>query len=150
MAPAITTKKQPLCARRAAALCKASLVSPSGHQHARHCLCRAVPVSRTIGVAAPLQWLPEPPSSRCQRRRSSSRHSLRCQASSALARRTWQERAWSALNSGACLASVAGAVGFFLTSEALLLGIPVALPLISLVASKQQQKLRAEVGWTAT
>ncbi|KAK9791583.1 hypothetical protein WJX73_003017 [Symbiochloris irregularis] len=56
----------------------------------------------------------------------------------------WRERAWSAVSTGACLASVAGAVGFFLTSEALLLGAPVALPLIALVASKQQQKLRAE------
>ena len=146
MSPAITTKKQPVCARGAAPLCKATFTPNAGNQHSRHCLCRAVPVSNRFGVASHQKWLTRPPSLRCQRRLFSFKSTLCCQASSQLAKRNWQERAWSALNSGACLASVAGAVGFFLTSEALLLGLPVSLPLVALVAGKQQQKLRAEVG----
>ena len=35
--------------------------------------------------------------------------------------------------------------GLFLDFRSIVLGAPVALPLIALVASKQQQKLRAEV-----
>lgn len=41
--------------------------------------------------------------------------------------------------------SVAGAVGFFLTSEVFLLGLPVTLPLVALLASKSQEKLQTEV-----
>lgn len=97
------------------------------------------------------------PSVKCSRCNSTSRRNWRhirspgrvCCAlrshNSAVASKKWQERLWSAVNFGACLASAAGAVAFFLTSEALLLGLPTALPLIALLASKQREKLQAEV-----
>lgn len=46
---------------------------------------------------------------------------------------------------GATLGSIGGAVAFILTQEALLVGLPVVLPLLALYASRRHEQLRLEV-----
>jgi len=57
----------------------------------------------------------------------------------------WQERLWGAVDIGATLGSIGGAVAFILTQEALLVGLPVVLPLLALYASRRHEQLRLEV-----
>jgi hypothetical protein len=56
----------------------------------------------------------------------------------------WRERLWDALDVGATLGSIGGAVVFVLTQEALLVGLPVVLPLLALFASRRREALRLE------
>ncbi len=56
----------------------------------------------------------------------------------------WRERLWDALDVGATLGSIGGAVAFVLTQEALLVGLPVVLPLLALFASRRREALRLE------
>ena len=53
---------------------------------------------------------------------------------------------WTAIDAAATLGSIAGALAFIITSEALLVGIPVVLPLVAWYAGRQQQNLQIEVG----
>lgn len=57
----------------------------------------------------------------------------------------WQQRLWGAVDVGATLGAVGGAVAFVLTQEALLVGLPVVLPLLALYASRRHAQLRLEV-----
>lgn len=53
---------------------------------------------------------------------------------------------WTAIDAAATLGSVAGALAFIITSEALLVGIPVVLPLVAWYAGRQKENLQIEVG----
>ena len=57
----------------------------------------------------------------------------------------WQQQLWGAVDVGATLGAVGGAVAFVLTQEALLVGLPVVLPLLALYASRRHAQLRLEV-----
>ena len=49
------------------------------------------------------------------------------------------------LDVGAALGTVGGAVAFLITQEALLLSLPIALPLVALIASRKRENLSAQV-----
>ncbi|KAL0047178.1 hypothetical protein WJX82_008722 [Trebouxia sp. C0006] len=51
---------------------------------------------------------------------------------------------WTAIDAAATLGSVAGALAFIITSEALLVGIPVVLPLVAWYAGRQKENLQIE------
>ncbi len=53
---------------------------------------------------------------------------------------------WTAIDAAATLGSIAGALAFIITSEALLAGIPVLLPLVAWHAGRQKENLQIEVG----
>ncbi len=53
---------------------------------------------------------------------------------------------WTAIDAAATLGSIAGALAFIITSEALLVGIPVVLPLVAWYAGRQKENLQIEVG----
>ena len=53
---------------------------------------------------------------------------------------------WTAVDAAATLGSIAGALAFIITSEALLAGIPVLLPLVAWYAGRQKENLQIEVG----
>ncbi|DBB01005.1 hypothetical protein WJX77_011002 [Trebouxia sp. C0004] len=52
---------------------------------------------------------------------------------------------WTAIDAAATLGSIAGALAFIITSEALLAGIPVVLPLVAWYAGRQKENLQIEV-----
>ena len=52
---------------------------------------------------------------------------------------------WTAVDLTATLGSVGGAVAFVLTQEAMLVGLPVVLPLLALYASRKREKAVLEV-----
>lgn len=57
---------------------------------------------------------------------------------------------WTAVDLTATLGSVGGAIAFVLTQEAMLVGLPVVLPLLALYASRKREKAVLEVchsGW---
>lgn len=58
--------------------------------------------------------------------------------------RSVQETIWTALDVGATLGAVGGAVAFVLTEEVILVGLPVILPLVAFFASRQRERLRLE------
>jgi len=53
---------------------------------------------------------------------------------------------WTAIDAAATLGSIAGALAFIVTSEALLAGIPIVLPLVAWYAGRQKEHLQTEVG----
>ena len=53
---------------------------------------------------------------------------------------------WTAVDAAATIGSIAGAVAFLITSEAVLAGIPVVLPLVAWYAGRQKEGLQVEVG----
>ena len=57
----------------------------------------------------------------------------------------WKLGLWTALDVTATLGSVGGAVAFILTQEALLVGLPIVLPLLALYASRQREAAALEV-----
>ena len=56
-----------------------------------------------------------------------------------------QLRLWTAVDATATIGSIAGALAFFVTSEALLAGIPVILPLLAWYADRRKESLQVEV-----
>lgn len=52
---------------------------------------------------------------------------------------------WTAIDAAATLGSIAGALAFIITSEAVLAGIPVILPLVAWYAGRQKEGLQVEV-----
>ena len=59
--------------------------------------------------------------------------------------RDWQQGLWTAVDLTATLGSVGGAIAFVLTQEAILVGLPVVLPLLALYASRKREKAVLEV-----
>ena len=59
--------------------------------------------------------------------------------------RDWKEGLWTAVDLTATLGSVGGAIAFVLTQEAILVGLPVVLPLLALYASRKREKAVLEV-----
>lgn len=57
----------------------------------------------------------------------------------------WKQGLWTAVDLTATLGSVGGAVAFVLTQEAMLVGLPVVLPLLALYASRKREKAVLEV-----
>ena len=53
---------------------------------------------------------------------------------------------WGAVDKGAWLGAIGTAAAFIITQEAILASAPAALPLLALYASKQRERLTAEVG----
>ena len=53
---------------------------------------------------------------------------------------------WGAVDKGAWLGAIGTAAAFIITQEAILASAQVALPLLALYASKQRERLTAEVG----
>ena len=56
-----------------------------------------------------------------------------------------QLRLWTAVDAIATIGSIAGALAFLITSEALLAGIPVVLPLLAWYADRRKESLQVEV-----
>ena len=68
------------------------------------------------------------------------------QQGSALQQRNVQRaKLWDLLDIGASLGAVSAAIAFVFTAEAMLAGMPVVLPLVAMYASRQRQRLQAEV-----
>ena len=59
--------------------------------------------------------------------------------------RDWKQSLWTAVDLTATLGSVGGAIAFVLTQEAILVGLPVVLPLLALYASRKREKAVLEV-----
>ena len=59
--------------------------------------------------------------------------------------RDWKQGLWTAVDLTATLGSVGGAIAFVLTQEAILVGLPVVLPLLALYASRKREKAVLEV-----
>lgn len=57
----------------------------------------------------------------------------------------WKLLLWSTLDVTATLGSIGGAVAFILTQEAILVGLPVVLPLLALYASKRRESIKVQV-----
>jgi hypothetical protein len=57
----------------------------------------------------------------------------------------WKQGLWTAVDLTATLGSVGGAIAFVLTQEAMLVGLPVVLPLLALYASRKREKAVLEV-----
>ena len=57
----------------------------------------------------------------------------------------WRQGLWTAVDLTATLGSIGGAVAFVLTQEAMLVGLPVVLPLLALYASRKREKAVLEV-----
>lgn len=57
----------------------------------------------------------------------------------------WRQGLWTAVDLTATLGSVGGAIAFVLTQEAMLVGLPVVLPLLALYASRKREKAVLEV-----
>jgi len=57
----------------------------------------------------------------------------------------WKFLLWSTLDVTATLGSIGGAVAFILTQEAMLVGLPVVLPLLALYASKRRESIKVQV-----
>ena len=57
----------------------------------------------------------------------------------------WKLLLWGTLDVTATLGSVGGAVAFILTQEAMLIGLPLVLPLLALYASRRRESLKVEV-----
>lgn len=57
----------------------------------------------------------------------------------------WKLLLWGTLDVTATLGSVGGAVAFLLTQEALLIGLPLVLPLLALYASRRRESLKLQV-----
>ena len=57
----------------------------------------------------------------------------------------WKQGLWTAVDLTATLGSIGGAVAFVLTQEAMLVGLPVVLPLLALYASRKREKAILEV-----
>ncbi|KAL0033584.1 hypothetical protein WJX79_005150 [Trebouxia sp. C0005] len=55
---------------------------------------------------------------------------------------------WTAIDAAATLGSIAGALAFIITSEALLAGIPIVLPLVAWYAGRQKANLQIEAAIT--
>jgi hypothetical protein len=64
--------------------------------------------------------------------------------------RNWMLGLWTALDVGATLGSIGGAVAFILTQEALLVSLPVVLPLFALYASRRRESMKVEVSCSGT
>ena len=68
------------------------------------------------------------------------------QQGSALQQRNVQRaKLWDLLDIGASLGAVSAAIAFVFTAEVMLAGKPVVLPLVAMYASRQRQRLQAEV-----
>ena len=68
------------------------------------------------------------------------------QQESALQQRNAQRaKLWDLLDIGASLGAVSAAIAFVFTAEVMLAGMPVVLPLVAMYASRQRQRLQAEV-----
>ncbi len=57
----------------------------------------------------------------------------------------WKLLLWSTLDVTATLGSIGGAVAFILTQEAMLIGLPVILPLLALYASRRRESIKVQV-----
>lgn len=57
----------------------------------------------------------------------------------------WKQSLWTAVDLTASLGSVGGAIAFVLTQEAMLVGLPVVLPLLALYASRKREEIAREV-----
>ena len=57
----------------------------------------------------------------------------------------WRQGLWTAVDLTATLGSIGGAIAFVLTQEAMLVGLPVVLPLLALYASRKREKAVLEV-----
>ena len=57
----------------------------------------------------------------------------------------WKLLLWSTLDVTATLGSIGGAVAFVLTQEAMLIGLPVILPLLALYASRRRESIKVQV-----
>ena len=55
---------------------------------------------------------------------------------------------WTAIDAAATIGSIVGALAFIVTSEAILVGIPVVLPLVAWYAGRQKEGLQIEVSST--
>ena len=78
-------------------------------------------------------------------RRRRERTTLRVAAQSEQNGRDWKQGLWTAVDLTATLGSVGGAIAFVLTQEAILVGLPVVLPLLALYASRKREKAVLEV-----
>ena len=86
------------------------------------------------------------PSPRCNvLRRGRDRKASRIAAQIEQEGRNWKQGLWTAVDLTATLGSVGGAIAFVLTQEAILVGLPVVLPLLALYASRRREKAVLEV-----
>lgn len=75
------------------------------------------------------------------------RHVLPVTAQADRQGRDWRQGLWTTIDVTATLGSVGGAIAFVLTQEAMLVGLPVVLPLLALYASRKREKAVLEVWW---
>lgn len=73
------------------------------------------------------------------------RHVLPVTAQADRQGKDWKQGLWTAIDLTATLGSVGGAIAFVLTQEAMLVGLPVVLPLLALYASRKREKAVLEV-----
>lgn len=82
--------------------------------------------------------------------RVSEREALFTEMNATTSGRNWLMALWTAVDVGATLGSIGGAVAFILTQEALLVSLPVVLPLFALYASRQREGMKVQVTFSCS